>query len=249
MALERYGTSRLRAARQDYESAVARRRWYREVGKGIPPGITNWEHYHLEDPPYLKTAHLQMHNLTELHVTKFVHGGTALQVSLPSRIEKAASVERTHIHIGDSDPHVLGLVRIELDTAYDPSFVAVFANVDLRDEAQVSLRGFRFDFGDNKMEQLAIDTLDWNGSNETLYQLGSGPLQSAANLQDSIRLFFANNGHIPKTDVVVETVNELITRKVVVRCNASSAWLRKMTAVNGGYEDRVFPAYPVGWCT
>ena len=186
MALERYGTSRLRAARQDYESAVARRRWYREVGNGLPPGITNWEHYHLEDPPDLNTAHLQMHNLTELHVTKLLHGGTALQVSLPSRVEKAASVERTHIHIGDSDPHVPGLVRIELETAYDPSLVAVFAKVDLRDEAQLSLRGFRFDSGDDKVEQLAIDTLDWNGSIETVYQLGSGPLQSAANLQDSV---------------------------------------------------------------
>ena len=95
--------------------------------------------------------------MTELHVTKLVHGGTALQVSLPSRVEKSASVQKTHIHIGEDDTHVPGLVKIELETAYDPSFSAVFANVGLRDEAQVSLRGSRFDFGTTRSSRL-----QWN---------------------------------------------------------------------------------------
>lgn len=66
-------------------------------------------------------------------------------------------MERTHINIGDHEEHVTGLVKIELETAYDPSFVAVFANLDLRDEVQAFLRGSRFDSGYNKVEQLRVE--------------------------------------------------------------------------------------------
>ena len=183
MALEQYSTQRLFAARRDKESALARHRWYREIRKGLPMGVTNWEYYRLEHQPDLNTSRLQMHYMTALHVTRLGHSGTALQVSLPSQVVMAASVQKTHIHIGEDDTHVPGLVKIELETAYDPSFIAVFANVGLRDEAQVSLRGSRFDFGDNE-EQGAVETLAWNGSDKIVYQLGSGPLQSAVNLQD-----------------------------------------------------------------
>lgn len=185
MALEQYARSRRDAASQDHQSADARRRGSVEARKGLPPGITNWEFYHLEHAPDLNTVRLQIHKLLDLHATKLSHGDTALQISLPSRVEKAASLERTHIHIGDSDLHVAGLLEVELVAAYDPSFVAVFASVDLRNEAEVSLRNCKFHFGDDKVETLAVDTLEWNGSNETVYQLGSGPLQSVVNLQDS----------------------------------------------------------------
>ena len=59
-------------------------------------------------------------------------------------------------------------MEVELVTAYHPSFVAVFANVDLRDEAEVSLRNFKFHFGENEVENLAVDMLEWNGLNENL---------------------------------------------------------------------------------
>ena len=88
------------------------------------------------------------------------HGDTTPQISLPLRVEKAVLVERTHIHIGDSDPHVPRLVEVELVAAYGPSFVAEFASVDLRNGAEVSLRNCKFHFGDNKVETLAVGTLE-----------------------------------------------------------------------------------------
>lgn len=94
-----------------------------------------------------------------------------------------------------------------------------------------------------------MEPLAWNGSDKTVYQLGSGPLQSAANLQDSVRPFFTNVGFIPNTDVVVVTANEVVPRKVVVRYKASAEWLQNLTAVSRGHEDQEIPAYPVGWCT
>lgn len=150
------------------------------------------------------------------------------------------------MHIGESDRHVPGLVKAELVAAYDPSFIAIFASLDLRNEAEVSLRNCKFHFGNDKVERLAVDTLEQNGSNDTVYQLGSGPLQSVANLQDSVRPFFTDNGLIPKIDVTVETASEAITRKIVVRSNTSPAWLQKLIAVNGGHEDQEIEAYMVG---
>lgn len=117
-------------------------------------------------------------------------------------------------------------MEVELVAAYHPSFVVVFVSVGLRDEAEVSLRNFKFHFGENEVENLAVDMLEWNELNENLYQLGSGPLQSVINMRDSIRPVFTDHGFIPKTDVVVEAFNEAITRKNVVRCDASPAWLR-----------------------
>lgn len=140
--------------------------------------------YHLGHAHDLDTACPRMHKL-DLKRNKLCFGDTALQVSLPSRLKKAASVERTHIHIGDSDPHVPGLVEVELVAAYDPSFAAVFASVGLRDEAQAYLRNCKFVFGDDEVESLAVDALKWNGSIDTVYQLGSGPLKSVANRQET----------------------------------------------------------------
>ena len=64
-----------------------------------------------------------------------------------------------------------------------------------------------------------------------------------------MRPFFTDNGFIPKTDVIIETVNDGITQKIVVCSNTSPAWLQKLTAVNGGHEGQEIEAYPVERCT
>lgn len=77
---------------------------------------------------------------------------------------------------------------------------------------------------------------------ETIYTLGSGPIDEGCAIHESLKRFFVNKGYVANSDVVFKKENGVEKGFVVVRCKGGPKFMRKLGAVPGHHQDQFVPA-------
>lgn len=173
---------------------------------------------------------------------KLVHMGKTLRVHLPSRVHSAALTKTTHVHlVGHNETAGPKLYEVEIVPAFHPSIAIEFESHSLLERFHQELQNSAFSFDYDRVSHVVADKFK-AGAHETIYTLGSGPVNERRAIFESLKRFFINKGYVPNSDVVFRDENRVRTTYVVASYKQGPTFMRKMGAVPGGHQDQLVPA-------
>lgn len=183
---------------------------------------------------------LRAHYMTGDFERRLVSSGMALIVSRVSIEDQADSVTQMHFHQLEQVPaNASRSTKLEILGAHNRSIVIPFADDIVKDRALAHIRQARFNFIDEQNVKLDVRQLSEATANKTDFVLGSVPLTSLGRLNDALRPFFANSGHVLNIDVMdCPFRGGRVTTKVIVRDAFCPVWLQKTTVTRDGPRDQ-----------
>ena len=173
---------------------------------------------------------------------KLVRMGKTLRVCIPLRLNSAASTQMTHIHlVGHNNIGGSELYEVEIMTAFHPSIAIEFDDRSLLNRFLAELPTAAFSFDYDGVANVVVEEFDAK-AHETVYTLGSGPINEQCAVYESLKRFFINKGYIKISDVVSQEENGAINTYVKVRGKWGPTFMQKMGAVLGSYRNQLVPA-------
>ena len=216
----------------------------RDSQQPLPPEVTTPRAYDVKTQTVLPVQHL-----SERTREKLVFMGKTLRVYLPSRVKNAALAKATHIHLlGYKRTGGSKRYKVEIVTAFHPS-VAIECDsrfVLYRFFAELPTLAFSFDGG--RVANVAVEFLDAK-AHDTIFTLGSGPVNENFAIHESLKRFFINDGYVENSDVVSKEENGVIKTYVKARGTRGPAFMQKMSEVLGRVQDWLVPATLADTCS
>ena len=168
--------------------------------------------------------------------------GKSLRVYLPSRDDSGALTDTTHIHlVGHNETGGSELYQVEIVPAFHPSVAIEFKSSFLLKRLVDELPTSAFSFDYDRAANVAAEIFDAK-AHDTIYTLGSGPLNEGHAIYESLKRFFTNKGYVPKSDIVSKEEEGVKMTYVVVHCKQGPTFIRKLSAVPGQHRDQLVPA-------
>ncbi len=181
-------------------------------------------------------------HMSERTREKLIYMGKTLRVYLPSRIKSAASTKTTHIHlVGHNKTGGPHLYEIEIMPAFHPSLAIEFGSQSQLNWFLHDLPKSAFSFDYDGVSNIAAERLDAK-AHDTIYTLGSGPIDDRHAIYESLRRFFVNKGYVANSDVVSKFIKGIEETYVDLRGNSGPTFIRKVRAIPGSHQDQYVPA-------
>lgn len=193
---------------------------------------------------------LRVQYLTGDHRRRLASSGRALIVWRASIEQPTHSTPQAHFHEsehGSASGPKSAILRIL--GARNRSIVISFENDSVKDRALAHIQAARFDFIDERNVKLGVMQLGEGTAGDTSFVLGSGPLRSLGRLNDALRPFFTNLGHVLTKDIVGYPPHFPTIIKVVVYHSACPEWLQKSTVTRDGPRDQQLEVQRAATCT
>ena len=133
--------------------------------------------------------------------------------------------------------------------ARNRSIVISFENDPVKARALAHIQAARFDFIDERNVKLGVMQPSEGTAEDTSFVLGSGPLRSSGRLNDALRQFITNLGHVLTKEIMGYPPHFPTIIKVVVYHSTCPEWLQKSTVTRDGPRDQQIEVQRAATCT
>lgn len=186
------------------------------------------------------TSTLRARYMTEQYERSLASSGKALLVSRISIGQRTESMTQMHFHRSEcEDANGSRSSGMEILGTRNDSIVIAFENDAVKNSALTHINQATFDLVDEKDVKLDATQLCEETAKRTEFVLGHGPLKSIDRLDNSLRPFFTNKGHVLTNDVRTFAIHGgRATTKVLISHAVCPSWLQKTTVTREGPRDQ-----------